>query len=609
MSHRWHRAVARAARRCWFRLRARGIPLVYDSVYERGVFGVPLDPLRGEKILASLDEAGLLARDAFWTPRPASLQNLLRVHTVEYLHRAQEPETLTRICGVAMTAAEAEAGVEMQRLMTGATIQATRLALITGAVTAHLGGGFHHAMPDTGMAFCVFNDVAVAIRRLRSRGFEEPILVVDLDVHDGNGTRAIFADDPTVHTYSVHNDHWGSTEARASTSIALGAGVDDETLLATVRETLPPVFDAFRPGLVVYLAGTDGAEDDRLGNWRLSAAGLFERDRFVTDLVRRGAHSPPMAVLLAGGYGRRAWRYTARYLLWLASGREIEPPAEEALALQRFRRLGEALRDVDKEDDDRPFTLTEEDLVGLVPGASSPSRFLGYFSRHAVELLLERSGILAQLRAKGFRTLRIELDTRDGLGHTLRVVCEDGPEEVLVELRAERSRRVVPDMEVIALEWLLLQNPRAEFSSRRPQLPGQKHPGLGLLRDIMGWLMVVCERHALDGIFFTTVHYHIAVQSRRLVKPLRAVDLGNIRAFSEALSGLTLAEAATAVAEGRVIDETTGEPAVWKPVPTVVPVSERLKDRVRGPGYEEVARREAERLHFRLQAVPAPPAR
>ena len=93
MRHRWHRALARVARRAWF--------------------GVPVDPLRGEKILASLDEAGLLAREALWTPRPASLQNLLRVHTVEYLHRAQEPETLTRICGVAMNAAEAEAGAEL----------------------------------------------------------------------------------------------------------------------------------------------------------------------------------------------------------------------------------------------------------------------------------------------------------------------------------------------------------------------------------------------------------------------------------------------------------------------------------------------------------------
>jgi acetoin utilization deacetylase AcuC-like enzyme len=606
--HRWHRSLARAARRAWYRLRARGIPLVYDPVYERGVFGVPLDPLRGEKILASLDETGLLAREALWTPRPASLQNLLRVHTVEYLHQVQEPETLSRICGVAMTGAEAEAALDLQRLMTGGTIQATRLALITGEVTAHLGGGFHHALPDKGMGYCVFNDVAVAIKRLRARGFEEPILVVDLDVHDGNGTRAIFADDPTVHTFSIHNEHWGATETVASTSIALGAGVDDATFLGVLREALPSLFESFRPGLVVYLAGTDSAENDRLGNWQLSGAGLFERDRLVTDLARGNGRDCPMAVLLAGGYGRHAWRYSARYFLWLASGRELEPPPEDALALQRFRRLGGALREGETTDDERPFVLTEEDLVGLVPGVSPAPRFLGYFSRHAVELLLERSGILAQLRAKGFRTLRVELDTRNSLGHTVRVVCEDGLEEVLLELRAERSRRMVPEMEVISLEWLLLQNPRADFSPRRPQLPGQKHPGLGLLRDIMGWLMVVCEQHGLDGIYFTTVHYHIAVQSRRLVKPLRPADEGRLRAFSEALSGLALAEAATAVAEGRMIDETTDAPAEWRPIATVVPVSARLKALVTGPEYEDAARREAHRLHFRLRAATTPPA-
>ncbi len=602
MPRRWHRALARTVRRAWFRLRSRGIPLVYDPRYEQGLFGVPLDPLRGEKILASLDEMGLLAREALWKPRPASIQNLLRVHTVEYLQTAHEPETLTRICGVEMTAPEAEAGLDLQRLMTGGTIQATRLALITGTTGVHLGGGFHHASADAGMAFCVFNDVAVAIRRLRGRGFEDPILVVDLDVHDGNGTRAIFAEDPTVHTYSVHNEHWGPTEAVASTAIALGADVDDATYLGVVRETLPPLVESFRPGLVVYLAGTDGAEDDRLGNWSLTESGLFERDRFVTDLARGQDQARPLAVLLAGGYGRRAWRYSARYLLWLASGRELDPPAEEALALQRFRRLGDGSREGGEASTELPFTLTEEDLVGLTPGAAPAPRFLGYFSRHAVELLLERSGILAQLRSKGFRALRVELDTRNGAGHTLRIVCDEGPEELLLELRAERSRSAVPGMEVIFVEWLLLQNPRAEFSARRPQLPGQHHPGLGLLRDIMSWLVVVCERHGLDGIYFSTAHYHLAAQSRSLMRFLHAEDEGRVRAFEEALKGLPLPEATAVVAEGRVIDEATGEPAEWIPVQAVIPVSEELEALVTGSDYEEVAERAAARLDLQVHA-------
>ncbi len=594
------RAAARASRRFYYRLRARGIPVVYDARYQRGVYGVPLDPLRGDKVLGALEEAGLLAADLLFEPRPASLQNLLRVHTPEYLDSVQEPDTLGRILGMEIPAREVESTLDLQRLMTGGTIQASRLALRTGGIAVHLGGGLHHALADAGLGFCVFNDIAVAIRRLRARGFADPVLVVDLDLHDGNGTRRIFADDATVHTLSIHNEHWGPTEAVASTSIALGAGVDDARYLGTLRETLPPLVAAVRPGLVVYVAGTDPAADDAIGNWRVSSAGLLERDRFVTSLVRPAGAACPMVVVLAGGYGRYAWRYTARYLLWLASGRELEPAAEEALTLKRFRRLSSDLSYAETVDDGLPFSLSEEDIAGLMPGGARPARFLGYFSRHGVELLLERSGVLAQLRAKGFRSLAVELDSRQAQEQTLRVVCHEARRELLVELRAQRSRSAVRGMDLIAVEWLLLQNPREPFSARRPRLPGQQHPGLGLLRDFMGWLMVVCEAHALDGVFFVAAHYHIAVQSRRLVSPLRPEDEARLAALSRALAGLSLPEATEAIEAGGVVDAASGARVEWRPVATVLPVSDRMRALVSGPQYEDVVRREAERFAFRL---------
>jgi hypothetical protein len=162
-------------------------------------------------------------------------------------------------------------------------------------------------------------------------------------------------------------------------------------------------------------------------------------------------------------------------------------------------------------------------------------------------------------------------------------------------------------MEVIALEWLLLQNPLAEFSPDRPRLPGQQHPGLGLLSDIMGWLLVVCEQHGLDGVSFTAAHYHIAVQSRRLVKPLRPADEARMRALADALEGLSLAEATRAVADGRVSDTSSGTPMPWTPVSTLLPVSERARNLVSGLDYERAVERERDRLDLRLEPAPAGP--
>jgi len=598
--------IARDVRRRWRRMRRswslQGYRFVYHPVYEQSLHSVPLDARRAERVLAFLAEEGLVERADLARPRTPSLRTLLRVHDHRYLESLQRPDVLERIFGVPVSDEDAERVVEMQRMMVGGTAYATRLALSNRGVAVNLGGGMHHAYRDSGLAFCLFNDLAVAITCQRARGFKGRVLVVDLDLHDGNGTRSIFAHDPTVHTFSVHNEHWGDTEAVASTSIALGDDVGDEVYLGTLLKTLPDVVHEVDPALVFYVAGTDPAMDDPLGNWQISADGMLRRDQLVVDLVRRRRRPLPLVVVLGGGYGDRSWRYSARFVAWMMTGRRVEPPQNEELTLRRLRRLAGSIDQASLTSDpgDYRLSLTEDDLVGILPGAPRPTRFLRYFSRHGVELLLERFGILDDLRVRGFEHPTVELDLSPSVGQTVRVFSSPDREHLLIELRAERSTRAVDGCEVLVIEWLLMQNPRAEFGPYRRPLPGQQHPGLGMLKDILGWLVVVSEILELDGIYYAPSTYHVAAQSRSVVRFLHPRHEARFRALEELLVGMTLAEASRRVEDGEVIDDATGEPLEWEAWPMVLPESDRLRDRVYGERYEAEVEEERARCSYRL---------
>ena len=583
-------------------MRPPAVRFIYDPAYERNVTGVPFDPLRADRILAFLANERLIRREEISVPRPAALKNLLLVHEPEYLNALQRPETLTRILGVPVDDDELERVLDLQRLMVGGTIQATRWALASRCSAVSLGGGFHHAGRRKGMGFCVFNDVAVAVARMRRNGYAAPVLVVDLDLHDGNGTREIFADDPTVHTFSLHNEHWGDTDAVAATSIALGAGVTDEVFLSALDNALPPVFERFRPGFVVYLAGCDGAGDDAIGNWKLTGEGILARDRMVVELVRR--HDSRLVVVLAGGYGGAAWRYSARFLAWLLAGAEIEPPDNEALTLIRFRQIKAALDPVKLTSAGGMggWELTEEDLVGILPGVPRHTRFLEFFSKVGIELLLERFGILQQLRARGFKTPMVQLELEHPLGQTMKIFGDSDRRDLLVELRVHRSTRSVPGCDILEVEWLLLQDPRESFSETRTALPGQQHPGLGMLGEFFGWLIVVSETLALDGMLFRPSHFHLAALSRRHARFIDPKAEALMRALQDALSGMPLDLASRAVEEGRVFNAASGSPVRWEAWPMALSATERLRALTEGDAYEAAVREASRNLDLRLTA-------
>ena len=183
--------------------------------------------------------------------------------------------------------------------MAGGAITTARLALEHG-VGFHIGGGLHHAFADHAEGFCYVNDVAVAIARMRFEGRIGRVLIVDVDVHQGNGTAAIFADDTETFTYSIHQENNYPIKERSDLDRGLRDGIEDEAYLALLAEDLDRIDDRFEPELVWYLAGVDPHRDDQLGGLALTAEGLRRRDELV--LERYAARGLPIAVSLAGGY-------------------------------------------------------------------------------------------------------------------------------------------------------------------------------------------------------------------------------------------------------------------------------------------------------------------
>jgi len=586
--------IRRLTRRLGLR-RSRRIAVVYHPLYERPLGGSPFDPYRAEKVLAFLSHRHFVKRGDVHRPLPAAFADIIRVHTAEYLESLEQSEVLSDILGASVAPEEVGALLDLMRLQVGGTIEAIRLALHSRGIAVHLGGGFHHAMPDRGMGFCVFNDIAVAISRLRANGFRDPILVVDLDLHDGNGTRAAFARDASVHTFTLHNADWGNGEAIASTSVELGTAVTDDRYLDVLRRTLPSVVESHNSGLAIYVAGSDVAEDDALGDWRLSAAGVLERDRFVTSQLRTAERSVPVSIVLGGGYGGSAWRYTARFLAWLTSGEVVEPPDDVDMLRRRFRAVLRTWEGYGAPGAD--WELTEEDILG--PVLAGEPRFLGVLTRHAIELQLERVEVLPRLRRLGFRRPVLSLESGTA-GDTLKVFDDASRNETLIELRVSRSRTTIPGAELLNVEWLLLQNPRAEFPGARPRLPGQDHPGLGMLREVIIWLVVLAERLALDGVAFVPAKYHVAAVAHRRFRFADPERQGRFDALTEAARELDLATVTRAIEEQRVVDAQTGVPIVWDPGPMVLAVSGELRERLEGTAYETARARARAAVSFRI---------
>jgi len=232
------------------------------------------------------------------------------VHDPDYVAEVLEarvPPHKTRRIGFPVTPAVARRSERVP----GGTFLAARIAQREG-YAANSAGGSHHALADTGAGYCVFNDLAIAAVRLTEEGHARRVLIVDCDVHQGDGTAALTAGRPEIATYSIHAEkNFPVRKARSTLDVGLADGTGDEAYLDTLESTLLPLLAQFAPDLVLYQAGVDPFADDRLGRLGLSGAGLVARDRWVAGTLR--ARGIPFASTLGGGYGTDALEVAGRH--------------------------------------------------------------------------------------------------------------------------------------------------------------------------------------------------------------------------------------------------------------------------------------------------------
>ena len=252
-----------------------------------------------QRVAEVLQEDGIVAPGGFHQPVPAPANWVELVHDRAYVDQvfaARVPRRIAREIGLPMS----ESVGFRARCATAGTVLTATLALEHG-IACNTAGGSHHARKAHGAGFCVFNDVAVAIRVLMADGAIRRALVIDLDVHQGDGTAEIFTGDPSVFTLSVHSRrNYPVRKVPSSIDIALEDKTGDAAYLDTIREVVPEAIRRFRPDIVFYNAGVDPHAEDRLGRLALSDAGLEARDRFVIGVVR--AAGLPLAGVLGGGY-------------------------------------------------------------------------------------------------------------------------------------------------------------------------------------------------------------------------------------------------------------------------------------------------------------------
>ena len=290
------------------------VAVVYSQHYQISLAGLeclhPFDIHKYARIYKGLVEDGVFKPEDVYVPEPISESAILRVHTQEFLNSLKSPRTVATfleagVVGILPAKMVNRGVLRPFRYATGGTMLAARQALKYG-IGINIGGGYHHAKPDRGEGFSIYADIPISIRTLQAEGKIKTALVVDLDVHQGNGTAICLANDSTTFTFSMHQgDIYPIPKETSDLDIELEAETGDETFLRTLSNQLPYLFERARPDIVFLQAGCDTLAGDPLASLKMTEQGIVERDAMVIDMCAR--QGIPVVMTLGGGYSHNAW--------------------------------------------------------------------------------------------------------------------------------------------------------------------------------------------------------------------------------------------------------------------------------------------------------------
>lgn len=506
----------------WFQ---DSLPIWYDPCYRpplQSARRLGVDPRRADWVAWYLTQAEKMSTSELRQPGRISYRSLARVHQGDLLEELGEPESLATHLGAPVEAASAVELAHTLRMACGGTLEAARKALRSRGPALNLLGGWVEAGPRGGIGLAQLNDVATAIAALRSEGFRGQVVVLQLGEAPITGLRACLEGVPKVWT------------ARVSDKAPSGSA---EQWLEALDQTLD---EMPRAALTIVVCGSEalasGVGPD------LDLAALRERDLKVEQALA----SRSRLYLPGGGGGRDAWRALAGTAVTVGLGRNAVIDADFNPLRARFAAIGHGLREEQLAHDDLSYGIAEE----LGHGRSG-DRMLGYYTAEGIEHALYEYGFLDHLQRLGFRRFEVLVDALP-MGDRMRLIGEsEGERHMLVE--STLSAETIDGEPYLFVHWLTLRNPHGQFTHRRPRLPGQDAPGLGMALEAGEVLRRMARRLGMAGVAMQPSWFHVAYTARYEFSFQTLERQARFVALIRDTRALPLDTTTRALAEGRIL--------------------------------------------------------